>query len=504
MGPSQIAVEPHRTIPTVSAPQRAPSGKPRRLGLRGPGLIAFAAVCALIGYLIRPGAVTDDTYAFLDWGRDLRHGFLPLLEHRTFQPLPIVAGAVLSLFGSAAPTVTVVACLAALVLLAAAAWRVVGMLGFAQPAPALAGLLVLATPLLPVLALVAYNNLPFATLMLWALAFELEERRTGAWALLILAGLTRPEAWLFLLAYGVLTWWRAGHPYAPRRWLPIAALTLGPIVLWAGLEWGLLGDPLYSLRNTTGPAVQSTHTNSPHALWGTLRANLPTAVLLASGLGVLALAWFAPRRAAATTLAATVLAMLSILILASSNFNVPGRDFSVLVALLCVLAAAGAMLPACALARSRRSSPALVGAVGLAGAALVIGLGASKSVDALRSNFQSLSVSHDTGTTFTHDVTRALPLIDVRGAPRHSVAMLGAVDNSELAWVLGVPYDVVVDHVEPQTRLIVQPSPATWSELKLHDLTDRTRSTVPRGWHVIENGEWQIYAAGARTPVRLR
>ena len=504
MGPSQLAVNRHKTITPVPAPTHGQPARPARLGPRGLGLAALAATCAVVGYLLRPGAVTDDTYAFLDWGRDLRHGFLPLLEHRTFQPLPIGAGAVLSLAGSAAPTVTILICLAALVLLAAASWRIVALLGFGQPGPALAALLVMATPVLPVLALVAYNNLPFATLVLWALLFELEERRTGAWVALILAGLTRPEAWLFLLAYGALAWWRAGHPYAPRRWLPIAALALGPIVLWAALEWGLFGDPLYSLHNTTGPAVQSTHSNSPQALWNTLRANVPTAPLLASGLGIIAVGWFAPRRVAATTLAATALAVVSILVLASSNFNLPGRNFSVLIALVCVLSAAGAMLPACILARSRRSSPASVAVVGAAGAALVIGLAAPRIVGSLRSNFRNISVSHDTGRTFTREVTRALPLIDVRGAPRHSVAMLGAVDNSELAWVLGVPFSAVVDRVEPQTRLIVQPSAATWARLKRNRLTDRTRSAIPRGWHVIANGDWQIYAAGVGTPARLR
>jgi hypothetical protein len=503
MGPSQLAVNPHPTISPVSAPRRGGPSRPAAFGRRGLGLLAFAAICAVVGYLLRPGAVTDDTYAFLDWGRDLRHGFLPLLEHRTFQPLPIVAGAVVSLFGSAAPTITVMICLAGLVLLAAASWRVVALLGFGQPAPALAASLVLLTPLLPILALVAYNNLPFATLLLWALVFELEQRRTGAWALLILAGLTRPEAWLFLLAYGILTWWRAGHPYAPRRWLPIAALALGPLALWAGLEWRLFGDPLYSLHSTTGPAVQSTHTNSPQALWNNLRAYVPTAPLVASGFGVIALAWFAPRRLAATTLAATALAILSILVLASSNFNVPGRDFSVLVPLVCVLAAAGAMLPARVLSRSRGSSaPAAVVLAALC-AALVIGLAASRSLSALRSNFKNISIAHDTGRTFTRDVTRALPLIEVRGAPRHSIAMVGAVEDSELAWVLGVPFNAVVDQIERQTRLIVQPSPATWELLKRYDLTNRTREPIPRGWHVIANGDWQIYAASARTPARL-
>ncbi len=504
MEPSQLAVSPHETTSTISAVRRVEPGRPAQPGLRWLGLTALAAVGAVVAYLARPGAVTDDTYAFLDWGRDLRHGFLPLLEHRTFQPLPIGAGAVVSLFGSAAPTITVLISLAALVLLAAASWRIVALLGFRQPAPALAGLLVIASPLLPVLALVAYNNLPFATLILWALAFELEQRRAGAWALLILAGLTRPEAWAFLLAYGVLSWWRAGHPYAPRRWLPIAALALGPIALWAALEWGLFGSALYSLNNTTTPAVQSTHTSSPQALWFNLRANVPTAPLIASGFGVIAVAWLAPRRAAATVLGATVLASLTIVVLANSNFNVPGRDFSVLVALACVLAAAGAMLPAQIVYRYRRSKAKAAPIVGAVGAALMIVFAAPRIVDSLRSNFRNISVSHDTGRTFTRAVTRALASIDASGAPRHSVAMLGAVDNSELAWVLGVPFNVVTDQVEPQTRLIVQPSQATWEELKHYDLTDRTRSPLPRGWRVIAAGDWELYAAGARGPARLR
>jgi hypothetical protein len=357
---------------------------------------------------------------------------------------------------------------------------------------------------LPVLALVGYNNLPFATLVMWALVFELEDRPAGAWTMLILAGLTRPEAWLFLLAYGGLSWWRAGRPYAPRRWLPIAALAAGPIVAWAGLEWALFGDPLYSLHNTSGAAVQSTHTNSPQALWNTLRANVLTAPLIAAGLGALALALLAPRRLAATTLATTLLAALSIVILASSNFNLPGRDFSLLVALACVLTAAGAVLPAQLMARSHRFPAAIVALVAFAGAALVIGLAAPKLVHALRNNFRKISVSHATGRTFTQVVGNALPSIDVRGAPRHSVAMLGAVNNSQLAWVLGVRYNAVTEQVEPRTRLIVQPSQATWSRLSQHHLTDRARTPLPHGWRVIANQEWQIYALDAGTPAGLR
>jgi hypothetical protein len=53
-------------------------------------------------------------------------------------------------------------------------------------------------------------------------------------------------------------------------------------------------------------------------------------------------------------------------------------------------------------------------------------------------------------------------------------------------------------------RLIVQPSPTTWALLNRYDLTDRTRPAIPRGWRVIANGDWKIYAAGVGTPSRPR
>jgi hypothetical protein len=495
---------------TVSrAPVSSPAAAPARRLLVSPllrrgrwlGPVALAAAGATLIYLLRPGAVTDDTYAFMDWGRDLRHGFTPLLEHRTFQPLPIGVGAVVSFFGSAAPTIVVLVCLAALVLLAEAAWRIVAMLGFRQPAPLLAAVLALATPLLPVLALSAYNNLPFATFVLLALMFELERRRRAAWTALILASLTRPEGWAFLLAYGALAWWRAGRPLAPRGVAPVAIAALAPMALWIALEWGLFGDPLYSLRNTT--AAQSTHTNSPEELWYTLRANVPTAVLVASAVGIVAIARFAPRRLAATTLAAVALTAVTILVLATSSFNVPGRHFSVLVALVCVLAAAGATAPASWLRARGSATWAGIGA-GLAAAALLLGLAAPRMLDSLKSNLANIAVSHDTGRTLSDTANAALKSIDVRGAPRHSVAMLGAVAGSELVWALGVPYNAVSDHVESHTRLIVQPSPRTFSRLKNHDLTDRIRTGLPHGWRVIASGAWEIYASPGPARARLR
>ncbi len=475
---------------------------------RSLSLALLAALGALALYAIHPGVVTDDTYGFLDWGRDLRHGYLPVLEHRTFHPLPILAGSLLSLLGDAAPTVTLLLTLAGLVLLAAAAWRILAALGFAQPVPLLAAALVLASPLLAVIADVAYINLPFATLVLWGLVLELEGRPRGAWALLIAAALVRPEGWAFLLAYGALSWWRAGHPRQARRWLPILALSLAPVAVWLGLEWSLFGDPLYSFHYTRPPFVESTGSDSVSGLWQSLRYALVSAPLVACALGVVAIAWLAPRGRALLTLGALVVSALTIAALAASSFNVPSRHFSVLTPLLCVLAAAGAALPGRVVSRrwphARREALTL----GVAGAVITAALVAGPALRDQRDGFQAVRTSHLTGRTLSHTVIRSRALIDVAGAPRHSVAMLGAVDNSELAWLLRVPFNAVTGDFEPTTRLVVEPSQATWTALQQVNLTDRQRWTPPPGWRRIASGDWDIYApvddAAAVTGVRLR
>jgi hypothetical protein len=476
-----------------------------RLAWRALGLLALAAGGAVVLYLLRPGALTDDSYAFLDWGRDLRHGYLPLLEGRTFHPLPILAGAVLSLLGSAAPTTALLLSLAGLVLLALAAWRVVEILGFVQPAPALAAVLVLSSPLLSLLAQVAYINLPFATLLLWALVFELAGRPRGAWVLLVAAGLVRPEGWAFLVAYGALQWWRAGRPRAPRGWLALATVSLAPMVLWLVLEWRLFGDPLYSFTNTRAPNVQATGSGSVTGLWRSLHFSVATAPLIAAGVGAVAVAWFAPRRQAATILGMTAVAVLTLLVLASSKFNVPSRQFSALAPLLYILAAVGAAAPARVLARGGTASPRVLALTAAAGAALLAGLAVAPTVHLLRRNSKTVRVAHQLRGTLDRALADSHGLVEVGGARRHTLAVVGAVDVSEVVWGLDVPYNVVTDAVEPHTRMIVEPSPPLRSRLGRLGLTHRPSLVPPRGWRlIVATADWRIWVLGRHTPIRLR
>src|SRR5271168_1809423 len=172
--------------PVVPSRLRSPERRQRRLPAPVGWLLLLlgAFVAAAIAMHFLSHELTDDSYAFLDWGRDLRHHYLPpLLESRTFHPIPILAGAVLSLFGTSAPSVAILCAVAGLVLLGAAAWQTCRLLALRQPAPAFAAFLIVTSPMLVAISFGAYINLPFAVLILWALVWELRERPRLAWTL---------------------------------------------------------------------------------------------------------------------------------------------------------------------------------------------------------------------------------------------------------------------------------------------------------------------------------
>jgi len=502
MSVSAANASPASPAPALRSPRRTrrlPAWA-RRVLLVG---LAFAAAAIALHFLSHE--LTDDSYAFLDWGRDLRHHYVPpLLENRTFHPIPILAGALLSLLGSAAPGATVLCAVAGLVLLAAGAWQVCRLLELRQPAPAFAALLIVTSPMLVAISFAAYINLPFAVLIVWALVWELRQRPRLTWTLLVIAGLVRPEGWAFLLAYGALEWWRAGRPLLSRRLAVILLLAVGPMTLWLFLEWRFFGTPLYSFTNTRAPAGTVQSSSSLHGLWTTLKFCLALPGLIASVIGAVAIWRLAPRRPAATVLGATLVAALTVAFLATSKFNVPDRHFSAFVSLLCVLAAAGATAPAQWLARRRPSAgPQAVIAVGLAGVVLVVALAASTVHQKLSFDFAVFRVERVTGNALDATIARSRVSLDVRGAREHSVASTAAVVESELVWDLGVPYNAVDDRTSNTTQLLVQPSPGTWELLERRRLTDRTIVAVPRGWTSVTAGAWMLWSPQAARPVRL-
>ena len=167
-----------------------------------------------------------------------------------------------------------------------------GSLWFDRPIGAVAALIVLTRAPFLSNGLRAYVDLPYIALVLGALVIETKRPRAG-WpvlALLALAGLLRPEAWLFSFAYLAYLLLDLDQPFKGRGGLgktpdeegvgvplepadtqkrglirprfvgargtptpsaaALAALALAAPVLWALFDWITAGSPTYSFTGT--------------------------------------------------------------------------------------------------------------------------------------------------------------------------------------------------------------------------------------------------------------
>src|SRR5207342_3297632 len=171
-------------------------------------------------------------YYHLDWGRELLDGIKPSFEAYqapTQHPLFVAVCALLTLLGGDADRVLVGLTVASLVILIWGTYRLgAGLFG---RWPGLAAALFAGSSFAFLLyAVRAYVDVPFLALVVWAAVLEVRrpgERPLPVLALLALAGLLRPEAWLLAGAYWL---WRA-------RWsVPGAALVVLAPVLWAASD----------------------------------------------------------------------------------------------------------------------------------------------------------------------------------------------------------------------------------------------------------------------------
>lgn len=206
--------------------------------------VAAAAVAAVVFWAVAPTYPNYDAYYHLLWGRDLLDGVRPDFEAYaapTQHPLEIVAGAVLgAVFGVDADRVVVLIAVLSLVLTAWGVFRLgARVLGVW---PALAGTFFAASSFsLLLLAARGYRDVPFLALVFWAAVRAAEGRRDrSVLALLTVAGLLRPEAWLL---GGLFALWRR----SPRL---VAGALVAPVV-WVLTDLWVTGDPLWSLTGTS-------------------------------------------------------------------------------------------------------------------------------------------------------------------------------------------------------------------------------------------------------------
>ena len=316
-----------------------------------------AGTVALLGTLAWAltgrGLVNYDTLYAVVWGRDLARGALPDYDVTlapTPHPLATLGAALLAplsaasdrgMHGEAAATVVLVGAFLALGALGWVVYRL-GAEWFNPAAGALAAAIVLTRRPVLDFGARAYVDVPYLVLVLGALLVETRRPRAGApvLALLALAGLLRPEAWLFSVLY--LAWvWRA-----PRaRDLRLVALAVAAPVLWALADLAVTGDPLHSLLGTRGNAQALERITGLGAVPGTAPRRLgeilrePVLVGAAGG-GLLALAWL--RERARLGAAAGVVAMVAFCVLAAAGLPILGRYLLLPAAILALFCGAGA------------------------------------------------------------------------------------------------------------------------------------------------------------------
>ncbi len=194
-----ISTSPHRDRVGVPDRFRAPFA---RVG----ALLAIPVGAVLLRAIGGVGFANYDTLYALVWGQQLSRGETPqygIPIAPTPHPLVEGLGVVLAPLGPHAMERVTVAL--GFLALSACGWAVyrLGALWFNRPTGALAALILLTR--VPVLSygVRAYIDLPYLLLVLGALIVETRRRYAGApvLALLALAGLLRPEAWVFAGIY---------------------------------------------------------------------------------------------------------------------------------------------------------------------------------------------------------------------------------------------------------------------------------------------------------------
>lgn len=339
-----------------------------------------AAVGAALLLIFPVGFPNYDTIYALVWGRELAHGSSPdygAALPPTPHPLADLLGLVTTPLGNGAITVTMIVAYVSMGLVAYLVYRL-GTLWFDRWIGIVAAAIVLTRAPYLSNGLRAYVDLPYIALCLGALTIEAKRPRAG-WpvlALLVPAGLLRPEAWFFAGVYwlwlalairpaptgrnvkpqvptgrnvdagetnrpvgrGGLTFrpvvgwrdwevgWRGERGTRELAWL--ALLALGGPVLWVLFDAVTTGDPMYSLTGTqktvetlerrTGPVDLVLY--GPRALGEVMQ--WPGMV---GALGGIVLGFLYLRRRSALGIAACLLALGAFALLACAGLAIIAR-----------------------------------------------------------------------------------------------------------------------------------------------------------------------------------
>ncbi|HEX5983070.1 MAG TPA: hypothetical protein VFY69_02575 [Solirubrobacterales bacterium] len=312
-----------------------------------------AGVSGVLLLLFPVGFPNYDTIYALVWGRELAHWESPDMGAAlppTPHPLTELWGLVTTPFGDGAITLTMIGAYVSLGLIGFFVYRL-GAIWFDRWIGAAAAAIVLTRAPFLSNGLRAYIDLPYIALCLAALLVEAKKPRAG-WpvlALLALAGLLRPEAWLFAGVYWLYLVFdplqrRRREDRSNRELVWLGALALAGPVLWALFDWITTGSPTYSWTGTKETVETLERQTGPVdlVLYGPRRLGEVLqwpGMVGAFGGAVLGLAFL--RRRSTLGVAAAGLALLAFAILACGGLAILPRYTMLAASILAIFAGVG-------------------------------------------------------------------------------------------------------------------------------------------------------------------
>jgi hypothetical protein len=480
------------------------------------------AIAGMLLALFRgDGFPNYDTEYALVWGRSLASGEGPDLDaflSPTPHPLADLVGALLALVDRVSEAPPHGTTSESLVTAAGFLW--LGVLGFlvfrlgqrwAGPAAGVvAAVLVLTREPVLSFGVRAYVDIPYVCLVLAALLRESRRPRdgTGVLVLLTLAGLLRPEAWLFAAAYLLYLWW-------PERWatprlpLLVALAAAGPL-LWALHDLLIAGDPLYSLTGTRENADELRRATGFDDLpvTGARRlGEIAREPVLAGALAGLAFAWLRWRteHAVRAGVAALLAAGLAFALLAGAGLPIITRYLLLEAVLLSLLAATALVTFARLPVGDRLRRPAYAVAVGLGALLIAFAPGQVDRIDRLRD-----AISAQTEILLDlRDLTEPSANLGGSGAISADCVPI-AVPNQravpQLAlWLDIAPSEIVVAQREgvPTTGTLVSPLTPAVARRFVFDRRDANKALpLPPRDAIFVSGRptasWLVWSTGCR------
>jgi len=461
---------------------------------------AVAAALIAVGVFVAFGHsfLNYDSFYSLVWGSDLLAGREPQYDVSvapTPHPLAIAVGAVLSPLGDSAEDALLAIVLLSLGAIGVGLFRL-GKELYAWPVGLLAAAIFLTR--VPVLnfGIRGYVDLPTIALIVWAAVLEARRPRSGppVLALLALAGLLRPEAWLFAAAYWL--WMAPACNWEVR--LRLASLAAVAPILWSLSDLLVTGDPLWSLRGTTNLAAELGRQTGLGAAVEILPLRLGEIMrlpeLIAAVLGLAAgMVWL--RRQTLLPAAVAVLNGIAFVVFAIVELPLLGRYLLLAGAMLAVFAAVAALgWLAPGVPEATRRSWRVAGILLLAAFAVFTPAQAAR-VDDLRDDI----AQRDQIQADLHDLVRgpeaatALRRCGTLFVPNHRPV------PSLAYWTDSRPRDIVSAQLERPTSdgLYLAPATSRVERLSILDPRDPKRldAEVPDGYRLsARNRSWLLYA----------